>query len=83
MPPVQPLHLPRVEGRVNRLGACVHGVRSEGLAGRRRRQRAWTWTHLRRVDHFPLKTYARVGTVRLDYCNACDSVTMVDDSSTN
>jgi hypothetical protein len=33
-------------------------------------------------DHTALKTYARVGTVRLDYCNACDSVTMVDESAT-
>ena len=33
-------------------------------------------------DHAALKTYARVGTVRLDYCNACDSVTIIDDSPT-
>ena len=28
-----------------------------------------------------VKTYARIGTVRLDYCNACDAVTMIDESS--
>ena len=31
-------------------------------------------------DRTGLKTYARVGTVRLDYCNGCDAVTMVDES---
>ena len=30
-------------------------------------------------DAAALKTYARIGTVRLDYCNACDSVTMIDE----
>ncbi len=32
-------------------------------------------------DHAAVKTYARIGTVRLDYCNACDAVTMIDESS--
>jgi hypothetical protein len=31
-------------------------------------------------DVAALKTYARIGTVRLDYCGACDSVTMIDRS---
>ena len=31
-------------------------------------------------DHVALKTYARIGAVRLDYCNACDSVTMIEES---
>ena len=31
-------------------------------------------------DQAALKTYVRVGAVRLDYCNACDSVTMIDES---
>jgi hypothetical protein len=32
-------------------------------------------------DHAALKAYAHIGTVRLDYCNACDAVTMIDESS--
>ena len=34
-------------------------------------------------DHAALKTYVRVGTVRLDDCNAHDAVTIVDDASTH
>ena len=84
MPAVQPVYLPRLEPRIDRLGAraCTAcGAKgwladdSDGAPGRGR--------ICGTCDRAALKTYARVGTVRLDYCNACDSVTMIDDSSTH
>ena len=79
MPAVQPLHLPRVERRGDRLRSSVYGLRSEGLAddgdsapGRGRTCGA--------CDHAALKTYVRVGSVRLDYCAECDAVTIVADA---
>ena len=83
MPAVQPLHLPRVERRVDRLRASAHSLRSEGLASRRRRQRPGRRRTCGACDHTALETYARLGTVRLDYCIACDAVTIVDDASTH
>jgi hypothetical protein len=49
MPAVRPCDLPRVEWHVDRSGPCLHDLRSQGLAGRRRRWCTGTWAHLRHV----------------------------------
>ena len=80
MPAVQPLHVPRADRRVQGLGAGVHVVWSKGRLVDDGDSAPGRWTPCGTCDHAALKTYARIGAVRLDYCNACDSVTMIEES---
>ena len=80
---MQPLHVPCVERRVDRLPRACTACGAKGWLADDGDSAPGRGRACGAGDQTALKTYVRVGTVRLDYCNACDAVTMVDEALTH
>ena len=80
MPAVQPLHLPRVERRLDRLGAACTSCGAKGWLADDGDHRPDVDVSAAPVTTPRSRRTPALARCRLDYCNACDSVTMIDES---